>query len=174
MTERDVAELYRRHGYTIHRRCLAMLGDEAAAEDAVQETFVRALRGAGAFRGEAHPRTWLCRIADHLCLDVLRRRRRAPFAPPPWPGGEGADGLDEAVPAADAAAAAEPEALVEARRMMRTLDPASRRLAVLYYLDELTQEEAAAELGISRRTLGKRLRSLGERARALLGGGQEP
>src|SRR5262245_52303239 len=121
MTEAEVADLYGRYGYVLFRRCLAYLGDEAAAQDAVQEVFVRALRAAGSFRSEAQPRTWLCRIADHLCVDLLRRTRRNPV-----------DG-EPALPDADEAAFAastwtrgdEPEAMVAARRLMARLDPGS-------------------------------------------------
>jgi RNA polymerase sigma-70 factor, ECF subfamily len=157
MTESDVTDLYARYGYFLFRRCLAYLGDEAAAQDAVQEVFVKALRGATGFRGEAEPRTWLCSIADHHCLDVLRRRRRSPFA------------HEERALAADIIQDDDPDALVMARRLMATLDRGSRRLAALYYLDEMTQEEIARELGLSRRTIGKRLRDLTARLRALAG-----
>jgi RNA polymerase sigma-70 factor, ECF subfamily len=157
MTEADVTELYSRYGYFLFRRCLAYVGEEAAAQDAVQEVFVKALRGAARFRGEADPRTWLCSIADHHCLDVLRRRRRSPIAP------------GESALAADIIQDDDPAAIVMARRLMATLDRGSRRLACLYYLDELTQEEIARELGLSRRTIGKRLRGLSARLRALAG-----
>jgi RNA polymerase sigma factor (sigma-70 family) len=54
------------------------------------------------------------------------------------------------------------------RRLLEALDPDSRRLAILYYVDELTQDELASELGLSRRTAGKRLQHLLDHARALL------
>lgn len=63
-----------------HRRDLVLLayrflGSVHDAEEAVQETAIRAWRGRAAFRGEASARTWLHRIATRVCLDLLRTRR---------------------------------------------------------------------------------------------------
>jgi len=168
MTEDEVAQLYTDYGYVLFRRCLAFLGDPVRAEDALQEVFVRALRGAAGFRGEASPRTWLCRIADHLCLDLLRSERRNPIrlnGGEPDPNGEDGGRHDAlaAGPAGD-----DGESVLMVRQLLLALDPGLRRLAVLHYMDELTQEELARELGLSRRTIGKRLGTLRDRARALL------
>jgi RNA polymerase sigma-70 factor (ECF subfamily) len=164
MTETEVADLYGRYGYVLFRRCLAYLGEEAAAQDAVQEVFVRALRSASGFRGDAQPSTWLRRIADHHCVDLLRRSRRNPVeSEAALPEGEDGPVATSAWTRAD-----EPDAVVAAHRLMRALDPDSRQLAVLYYLDEMTQDEIARETGISRKTIGKRLRALGVRARSLI------
>ncbi len=94
-----------------------------------------------------------------MCIDLLRRRRTR---------GETAGGRDDdrAVPAL--IQNDEPESIVTARRLMAALDPAARRLAVLYFVDQLTQDEMAAEMGLSRRTIGKYLKKLSARAKALL------
>ncbi|HLK56089.1 MAG TPA: RNA polymerase sigma factor [Chthonomonadaceae bacterium] len=55
--------------------CRGTLGHTDDAEDAVQETFLRALRALSGFRGESSLRTWLFRIAIHVCLDWKRARR---------------------------------------------------------------------------------------------------
>lgn len=153
-----MARLYRDYGYVVFRRCLAYLGDTSSAQDGVQEVFVRALRAAAEFRGEASPRTWLCRIADHFCVDVLRRRQRSPVLAKT----ADEDEVDAAVGDDDR------ESFLMIRRLLEGLDPDSRRLAILYYVDELTQEELALELGLSRRTIGKRLQHLLEHARGIL------
>jgi RNA polymerase sigma-70 factor, ECF subfamily len=70
-----LAERYRGE---IESRCLRMLGSREDAEDAVQETFVRAWRARRGYRGDSSFRTWLFRIAINVCLDTIERRGRTP------------------------------------------------------------------------------------------------
>jgi len=71
--------------------CRRLLGSSFEAEDAVQETLLRAWRGAHRFEGRAPLRAWLYRIATNVCFDALRRRARQPVPvdelPDPGPAG---------------------------------------------------------------------------------------
>jgi RNA polymerase sigma-70 factor, ECF subfamily len=74
----DAEALYRL--LTPHQRklagfCYKMLGNAEDAEDAAQETFLRAMRSLNGFRRDASFRTWLYRIALHICIDWKRARR---------------------------------------------------------------------------------------------------
>jgi RNA polymerase sigma-70 factor (ECF subfamily) len=163
MTEDELAQLYSQHGHLVLRRCFAYLGDACRAQQALQDVFLRALRDSSG--GEGDPGTWLCRIADQLCIDSLRHERRSAFVPAAAEcSAESAQGseLENALLADDG------DALRTARSLMHALDGQSQRLAVLCFVDELSQDEIAAELGLARRTVGKRVAALRERARVLL------
>lgn len=67
--------LVRRHTDAVWRLARSSLGDGHAAEDATQETFLKAYRAIGRFRGDAAVRTWLLGICHRTCIDVHRRRR---------------------------------------------------------------------------------------------------
>lgn len=72
---RAVTELVRRTQPIVWRLCTA-LGSAGEVEDLVQETYLRALRGAPTYRGEAPVQTWLLGVARHVCADHVRRRQR--------------------------------------------------------------------------------------------------
>src|SRR6476619_6485365 len=82
------AALAERHRRELHVHCYRMLASFDEAEDAVQETFLKAWRGRSGFDGGPQFRAWLYRIATNVCLDMLRRssRRTAAGSPAevPW------------------------------------------------------------------------------------------
>lgn len=79
----------------LHSHCYQILGSLHDADDAVQDTMLRAWRGLSGVRGRSSLRSWLHRIATNVCIDAIHRRRKRPppidpleAAPPgrKWPG----------------------------------------------------------------------------------------
>ena len=147
-----VEELIDQHGDDILRLCLLYMGERQLAEDAFQETFVRAWRHLSAFRGESSAKTWLSHIAVNVCLDMLRtpwlRMRRSVRSVEEM----------EHLPAPDATPRHE---LMDA---IRALPDKYREVIVLVYVQDMKLREAAAQLRLPVPTVSTRLR----RARARL------
>jgi RNA polymerase sigma-70 factor (ECF subfamily) len=152
------AELYRTYGPAVYRRCLKLLRDKEAASDATQEVFVKLVRDIAKLDDPAIVLPWLYRVATNHCLNALRNKSRRGEAP-----------LDLQV--AD-------EATVEApfpdRHLVGTIlsqfDEGTRAVAVGVLVDGMGHEELAGALGISRKTVERRLARFLERARKLVSG----
>jgi len=154
LTPTEASLLYARYGFLLLRRCRTILRDAAAAEDALQLIFERLLRKGAGVRDAGQPLRWLYRVADRCCFDVLRARKRTRESP-----------IDEE-PADDAR---HPAVDIELRDsvmvLLAQMDDEEQRLAVLLFVDGMTQGEIAGELGVSRVTVNKRVQALRERTR---------
>src|SRR4051794_9093948 len=76
MDDRRLSELYRQYGGMIYARCRRFLGDDAAAEDATQETFLRAAVHLDRATGVREAMAFIHRVATNYCLNELRNRKR--------------------------------------------------------------------------------------------------
>src|SRR5436305_12809151 len=74
--ERAYAELVEPHRRLLHAHCYRMLGSVQDAEDAVQETLLRAWRSLSSFEGRSAFRSWLYTIATNVSLRAIERRPR--------------------------------------------------------------------------------------------------
>ena len=85
LDESTFDELTRRHSRELHLHCYRMLASFDDAQDALQETLLRAWGARDRFEGGAFARAWLYRIATNVCLNVVRSRRRVDsFADISW------------------------------------------------------------------------------------------
>ena len=113
--ESAFAALTERYRRELHVHCYRMLASFDEAEDAVQETFLRAWRSRGSFDGSALVRAWLYKIATNVCLDAIRRAGRRlttmeSYREVPWLTPYPDRLLDEVAPSEE-----EPEAVVTTR-----------------------------------------------------------
>lgn len=79
--QKALEALYRRHGFRVFRQANALLGNEAEAEEIVQEVFLAVYEKVKMFRGEAAFTTWLYRVTMNATLSRLRRRKRTQEVP---------------------------------------------------------------------------------------------
>ena len=149
-------EIVRAYEKTVYNLALRTLGNREDAEDAVQETFLKAYTALPGFRGESKLSVWLYRIASNVCTDALRRRRETVSL-----SAETEDGEREVEIADlrfDPAAAAEKNALRTAvREAMNALPDASRRVLLLRELGGLSYDEIARTLEIDVGTVKSRI-----------------
>ncbi|MCB9677674.1 MAG: sigma-70 family RNA polymerase sigma factor [Alphaproteobacteria bacterium] len=153
MTGEELQDLYQRYGRAVRARCRAMCGD-TDADEALQETFLRAWKARGSFDGR-HPLAWLHTIARNASLDLLRRRR-------PW--------VDDAevwlrLPAPTPASGSE---RVDIGRLLADLTPEDAALLRLRYVEGWRIHELAEHFETSERSLRRTLERLEVRARAIL------
>ena len=148
--------LVERHGDPLHGFCLRALGCERDAEDACQETFVRAWHALPRYREQGHFRAWLWRIAVNLCRDLVRARRRSRRWLCAWP--------EETPPEAFAAAADSPDEAAAVRADLTRLatglallPEGLREPLVLSAVEGLPHAEVAAVLGMSLRAVDSRV-----------------
>ena len=155
------AVLMRRYNRRLYRTARAILRDEAAAEDALQEGYVAAWRHIAEFRGDAQIGTWLTRIVVNQALQALRRTRREQvvvlFEEPP----------DERSPDEEIAESLSPRApettmlRAEMRRLIESkiddLPEAYRTVFMLREVEDMSVEETATALGIPAATVRSRL-----------------
>lgn len=126
--------LYRRHARAVHALAIRLTGDAAAAEDIVQDTFLRMFGFLSGLREDTPLRPWLKRVAANLAIDRLRRKR------------ELADD-DAVLRALDETPA--PATLAEAEGLLRRLPPLARTLVWLHEMEGWSHEDLARRFGRS-------------------------
>ena len=127
-----------------YRVAYYILEDEAEAEDAVQELFLKLWSGREALAGIRNPKGYGLRVLRNLCLDRIRRSRKmetpAVLPEPEWPGRQ-----DEAVD--------EKERLAKVLDAIKSLPDRQREVLTLRTLDGLSYEEIAERTGMNQLTL---------------------
>lgn len=140
--------LVERYSHMIFGLAYRMTGNEADAEEIVQETFLRAYRALGSFEERANFGTWVFRIASNCALDLLARRKTQPQ---PAVVEEDEDPPEERLQSDSA----DPERLLYSSEMqarirlaMESLTPVERTAFVLRHFEGRSIEEIAAALKV--------------------------
>ena len=150
--EERISRMIKTYEKDLLRLCCVYLKDSSMAEDAVQETFLKAYKNLHSFRGESSEKTWLIRIAINVCKDIQRTA---------WFRNIGhMVNLDDVqipqVQEHDVKSAV----VAEIMRLPKKL----KEVVLLYYYEDMNQSEIAEILNVSITTVHRRL----EKARALL------
>jgi RNA polymerase sigma-70 factor, ECF subfamily len=144
-----LVELFQRPVFNL---CYRMLGTAEDAEDAAQETFIRAYQSLRRYDQSRPFGTWLLSIAAHYCIDQLRRRRyptisledmALPDLPDASPGIENRLSLKEE--------------RRQVQALLEVLDPLDRAAVIMYYWYDLPYEEICQVLNLTPGALKSRL-----------------
>ena len=156
--DQTIERLITQHQTSLLRLCYVQLQDQALAEDAVQETFLKAYKGFDSFRGDSSEKTWLTRIAVNTCRDFQRGgwfkhtdRRVTPDMLPVGTVQPDTEDLDLSL-------------------AVMKLPWKMREAILLYYYQDMSTEEIAETLGIAQSSVSNRLRRGREKLRKLLEG----
>jgi RNA polymerase sigma-70 factor (ECF subfamily) len=158
----NLVEAYQKHVYNL---CFRMLGEPETAEDAAQETFLRAYQHINRYDRKRPFATWLLSIAAHYCIDCLRRRK---FSITSIDQDEDENGLE--LPDMDVP---NPEAEVihgqqkeQMQGLLKKLDSVDRAAIILRYWNDCSEVEIAQTLDLTVSAVKSRL----HRARRELAG----
>jgi RNA polymerase sigma-70 factor (ECF subfamily) len=146
----QLVEAYQRPVFNV---CYRMLGDPAEAEDAAQETFIRAYTRLDSYDPQRKFSSWLLSIASHYCIDRLRRRRFNLVSwddLPPWRWLPDSDPQPEEI-------ALRHEAQRHAQTLLNKLPSDYRAAVVLRYWHDLSYEEIAEALDSTLAAIKSRL-----------------
>ena len=137
----------------VYNLCYRMLGDAAEAEDAAQETFLRAYTKIDTYNANRKFSSWVLSIASHYCIDRLRKRRHKTVSwddLPPWRMMPATDPQPETV-------ALNQEKQQSVHNLLDTLPPDYRAATILRYWYEMPYDEIAATLDTTVSAIKSRL-----------------
>ena len=157
--EQILTRLVEQYQLQLLKMCRMYLPDSTSAEDAVQETFIKAYKALPSFRGECSEKTWLMRIALNTCRDITRTG---------W-----FKHIDKRIVPEDLKNLTAPEesGISDLAAEISSLPRKQKDAVLLYYYQNMTVEEVAQALNTSPATISRRLNAARTKLRNLLEGG---
>lgn len=149
----DIEAIYNKYGPMVFRRCMSLLKDEAEAEDITQMVFMRLIEKQELLTDE-YPSSLLWSMTTRLCLNRIRDRKRRGL-------GTGGEMLDQITCFDDFESRSLAENMLD--KLFQKEPASSQTIAVLHFIDGMTYEEVAREMGMSVSGIRKRLRNLRSR-----------
>jgi RNA polymerase sigma-70 factor (ECF subfamily) len=143
LTVGSLEALYSRYSRSVWRRARRILGDDDAAKDVMQEVFLRAIAAEAKNVFDENPMAWLYRVTTNLCLNRLRDSNHRAKILSRYPVEETRE--------------EDADAPILLRRILEDVPCELQDIAVYHYVDELSHDEIACIVGMSRRTVGNRL-----------------
>lgn len=156
--EEKLTQMVSEHERMLLHMCYVYLRDKELAEDATQETFLKAYKALPTFRGDCSEKTWLMKIAMNTCRDMTRGSwfrlvdRRVALDLLPEPAAE--------------AAYRDADALAQA---ICKLPAKHKEVVLLYFYQRMTMHDIAYSLGISEPTVSKRVKQACSKLKGMLG-----
>lgn len=145
-------ELVDAYQNAVYNLCYRMLGDQYEAEDAAQETFIRAYKGMKSFDQNRSFSTWLLSIAAHYCIDQLRKKRLkvtsiedTPYLEIPDPGPNPEKSLTQR------------EQQNRIKNLLKGLSDTDRAIVIMFYWYEFSYQEIAEALDLSTSAVKSRI-----------------
>ncbi len=164
--------LVTRHRKPIYNFILRFVRDAAQAEDVMQETFLRVIKGAEAYERQAKFTTWLYTIARNLCVDAARRgkHRKAASLDAPIGDDDGAALIDMISDGKDGAdrQASDGELRARMQKAIAALPDEQREIFLLREMADLQFNEIARVVGCPENTVKSRMRYALEKLREAL------
>ena len=162
-TEEAFEQMVLEYQMPLKRMCYMYLHDMSLAEDAVQETFLKVYRSLPQFGGGCSVKTWIMKIGVNTCRDMLRsawfRHHDRRIVPEELP-----------IPAEENL---QPEESDDLGRAILELPVKYKDVILLYYYQDMNQDEIAEILQTSASTISRRLKRAQEKLRDVLKGGRE-
>ena len=156
---RELDVLFRKYSGMTYRLCLRYTKDRYDAEDMVSEVFMKVGRKMGQYRGDATPMVWIYRIAVNTCLDHLRIKRSRQRLD--------LEDLDTHALKVVNGHGDRCHAKIMLERILKNVNPTTRRILFLNHLEGLSHGEIAKVLDVSREAVTKRLNRFSEQVKRM-------